>query len=412
MPLPAVVARKAPVIRGRWLVGLAAIIALVPKLAMAATTYGTNDTGHWRDFVLGVRQAGPIGIYGLHFQYSLYNHPPLIGYFLELVSGAGHLGLPWSFTIRAVASLADVASAFLVFELVRARRGLLEGALAGVVVAASPVLFVISGFHGNTDPIFVLFTLLSVYLLADRQRPGLAGAAIAIALSVKIVPIVAVPVLLLFAVRHGRTTAVRFCAGLAVVFVVLWAPALLLEWGPITKNVLGYQGIAISHWGLAQFGHWAGDTSWVDWLDGPGRSLLLAISAGLPALFVWRRPEAVVEGVGVALVGVLLLSPAFGTQYLVWAAAASLLLGLRIGAAYNLLAGALLIVVYTRWNGGLPWDGGRATQFTAGESAFGEVAWAVLLLGSWHGLRGIWLRPGADEPPSRLPPAAAVAAIH
>ena len=51
-------------------------------------------------------------------------------------------------------------------------------------MAVSPVLFVISGFHGNTDPVFVMFALLSVYLLSDRRAPALAGLSIAIALSV------------------------------------------------------------------------------------------------------------------------------------------------------------------------------------------------------------------------------------
>ena len=402
------------------MVGTVAIAALVLKLIVAATTYGTNDISYWHFFTEGIRQAGPVGIYGLHWVHSPYNHPPLIGYFLEVVNGAEHLGLPWKFTIRAFASLADVASAFLVFELVRHRRGLLDATAAGVVIAASPVLFVISGFHGNTDPIFTMCTLLSVYLLADRQRPGLAGAAIAVALSIKIVPIVAGPALLVFAVRQGRRTVLRFGGGFAAVFIPVWAPALLLELGPIVRNVLGYQGSPVSQWGLVQFGHWAGDPSWVGWLDGPGRVLLLAISAGVPALAVWRHPDAVAEAVGLTLVGVLLLSPAFGTQYLVWAAAASLLLGSRIGAAFNVLAGILLVVVYTRWNGGLPWDVGRASILTAGESVFGEVVWAVLLVGSWQGLRSIWMRPrmglatgrsprlgaGADELPS-LPPTVA-----
>lgn len=402
MPLLRVLVKKDPVLRGRWLVGMAGILALVPKLAMAATTYGTNDTRHWQDFVLGVRQAGPIGIYGVKFPASLYNHPPLVGYFLEGVGAAGDLGLRSNFTIRALASLADVASALLAFELVRKRRGPREGALVGAFVAVSPVLFVISGFHNNTDPIFVLFTLVSVYLLADRQRPGLAGAAIAIALSIKIVPIVAVPALLVFAGRHGRKTVVRFCAGLALVVLVAWGPAVLLEWGPIKMNVLGYQGVGDSHWGLPQLGRWAGNTSMADWLKGPGRIVLLALSSGLPALFVWRRPGAVVEGVGVSLVGVLLLSPAFGTQYLVWAAAATLLLGLRIGVAYNLLAGALLIAVYNRWNGGIPWDRARAGPLTPRELLFGAVVWAVLLMAFCYGLRGIWLWPASIEPSKPL----------
>jgi Gpi18-like mannosyltransferase len=61
------------------------------------------------------------------------------------------------------------------------------GAVAAVLVGWSPVLFVASGFHGNTDPLFVMFALLSVYLLVVCDRPLAAGLVFAIAVSIKLV---------------------------------------------------------------------------------------------------------------------------------------------------------------------------------------------------------------------------------
>jgi hypothetical protein len=382
-----------PSVRGaRLTVGAVALAVLAIKLYVAATTWGTNDIGHWYQFSAGVRQAGPVGIYGViwpvpqHAPTPLYNHGPLVGYLLLGINAATHVGLSLQFTIRALASAADVVTAFLVLEILRTRRGLVEAMWAGVVVAASPVLIVISGFHGNTDPIFVMLTLLSLYLLADRKFPFLAGLSLAAALSVKIVPIVVVPALFAFAVRKGRRTTLRASAGFLALALPLWLPPLLFHFRAIERNVFGYTGVGVSHWGLFQIGRWLGNPSVTTWMLGPGRLLALAVCAGLPALAVWRRPDVVADAVGLALVGVLVLSPAFSMQYLVWAAAASLLVALRLGVVYNLLAGVLLVIVYTRWNAGLPWNVAHASDMNKRETALAFVVWMVLAAGYCWGL--------------------------
>jgi Glycosyltransferase family 87 len=54
----------------------------------------------------------------------------------------------------------------------------------------------------NTDPVFVMLSLLSAWLLADRGRPGWSGACFAAALSVKIIPMVILPAALIVAARR------------------------------------------------------------------------------------------------------------------------------------------------------------------------------------------------------------------
>jgi hypothetical protein len=131
----------------RIIVGLSSVV-LAAKLVVAATTYGTNDIRHWTDFVGGVAKHGPVGVYGVHFQNSFYNHPPLVGYLLEFVHLASRHGFSIQFTIRALASLADVASTLLIFEILRRRRSIREATLAAALVAISPVLFIISNNRG------------------------------------------------------------------------------------------------------------------------------------------------------------------------------------------------------------------------------------------------------------------------
>ncbi|MDP9094094.1 MAG: glycosyltransferase family 39 protein [Actinomycetota bacterium] len=358
-----------------------ALALLVPKLWMAATTFGTNDMAHWLHFMNGVRLSGPIGVYGRRFPGELYNHPPLIGYYLELLNGAAHVGISQTFSLRAVSSVADVVTAVVVFELMRARRPLGEATVAGLVVACSPILLIISGYHGNTDPVFTMFALLSVYLLVDRQAPIGAGVAIALSIGVKIVPIVVVPTLLVYALRRGRSTTVKFAASSVVVSLLYWGPAMLEQARNIRRNVLGYTGFNAHTWGVDLLGGPAGRSSWSHWIEGPGRLLVVALCALAPALMVWLRPDQAVRGVALALVGFLALTPTFGTQYLVWAAAASALLSVRGAAAFNIPGGALLAKTYTRWNGGhIPWKVAHASRFTPNEQRAGVIVWVVLLI--------------------------------
>lgn len=375
------------VIRGRSVVLGAGVLAFALKVLVAFRTFGTGDIGRWQLFADGVRSAGPVGVYGLTWPGSLYNHPPVIGYFLELVNGVRHLGPAVGTSIRIAASAADVVSAVLVFELLRRRGSLRVAVTSGVLVAASPVLFTVSGFHGNTDTIFTMLTLLSLWLLADRDRPVLAGAAMALALGVKIVPVVAVPALLVYAALRSRGTFWRFAGAGAVVFVVTWGPALALQGRNVLADVIFYKGSDLRQWGLVQIGHWFGDPFWVSFLVGPGRFVVLVLCCAVPAAFVWRRPDLLSAAVGLSLASFLLLSPAFGVQYAAWPLAGAYLIAFVPATLYNAAAGTMLFVIYNRWSGGLPWNRANASGFTDSEVAIGIAAWCALLLvvvaGAW-----------------------------
>ena len=370
------------VVRGRYVVLVVSAIVLVLKVLLAFRTYGTSDVGRWQAFAEGVRSAGPVGVYGLSWTDLLYNHPPVIGYLLEAVNGVGHLGVGVGAAIRVAASCADVVSALVVFELLRRRATLSTATISGVLVGASPVLFLVSGFHGNTDTIFSMMTLLSLWLLADRSRPALAGAAMALALGVKIVPVVAVPALLVYAATRGTRTFWRFVAAGAIVFVVTWGPALALQGSNVLAHVIFYTGSDLRQWGLVQIGHWFGDPFWSTFLAGPGRFLVLVLCCAVPAVLVWRHPESLAPAIGLSLSAFLLLSPAFGVQYAAWPAAASYLIGLGTATLYNLTAGTMLFLIYDRWAGGLPWTQAHthASKFLDNEVAVGLVAWCALLL--------------------------------
>ncbi|HEY0167489.1 MAG TPA: glycosyltransferase family 39 protein [Jatrophihabitans sp.] len=392
-------ASRRQISRRRWLVLGIALLVLALKVTVAARTYGTNDIRHWTNFVNGVASRGPVGVYGIGFDRSFYNHPPLIGYFLQFVDFGRQHGFSIGFTIRSTASLADVGSALLMFEILRLRRSLREATWAAALVAASPVLFIISGFHGNTDPIFVMFTLLALYLLADRDKPLAAGLSMGLAIGIKIVPVVAIPVLLVLALTQSRRNLLRFGAGFTLAAGVTWLPALIAHGDVVRSNVLGYAGSGISQWGLIQIGHWFDDPGWADFLTETGRFPVVLLCALGPAALVWRRPAMAAEALGLSLVSFLFLAPAFGCQYLVWAMAAAYLINFGWATLYNLFAGVVLFKIYTRWAHGFPWDHANYWGLVGVELVGALLLWGFLGVLAVLGVRRIRSAPGVAGPP-------------
>ena len=351
-------ASLSPVGRCRAVLGVVVLFATVGKLVLAARTFGTEDVARWSAFARGVAHAGPVGVYRLHFRcaavphhhlhhhhhhdgYWLYNHPPLIGYLLLVVNAVTQRGVSFPLAIRIPAIFADVVTSFLVLELLRTRRSLREALAAATLVALSPILLVISGYHGNTDPVFVMFCLLSVYLLVDRRAPGLAGFSIAVALSVKIVPVVIVPTLLVFAIRAGRRTAWRFVLSMGAFIALTWAPVVTQVWQPFHHDVLAYGGNGTPRWGLVKLASIIGHHRWANNHGTTGRYITVLVVTVIPAVLVLWRPWLVVEASALALVGLLVLSHAFAMQYLVWAAVPAYLLSFAGATAFNVFGGFL-----------------------------------------------------------------------
>jgi len=371
------------------------LVATAIKVTYAWRTVGSNDTLHYRDFADYVHKYGPIGIYG-HWKGELpYNHPPLIGWLLAALNPISRTGLPFVFLIRVPAILADIVTTVLVFRLLRSYRSMRAATVGALAVAISPVLIIISGYHGNTDPVFVMFALLAFYLLQRaRGSAVLAGLSFGLSISIKLVPIVVAPVLAVIALRAGWRRLAAFTGGAAVVFAVLWVPVLVQQWTPFTTNVLGYAGYGPPRWGIVEFLATVGASDHVLTLaQGPGRIVVLAVAALVPAVVVWRRPDLAPVGFGLSLSLFLLLSTATATQYLAWAAAPAVLVGVWTGALYNLAAGALLTEVYSRWSDAPPWTWNRADAhpMNSGETTAAAVVWVILLTvvvgGLWEAVR-------------------------
>ena len=232
-----------------------------------------------------------------------------------------------------------------------------------------------------------MFGFLSLYLLVYRRSAFLAGLSFGASISVKIVPIVALPVLLLMAARSGRRRLGEFVGGAALVFVVLWVPVIVKSWHPFAPRRAGLQGIP------GQVGP-AGDLRQGRRLEpqrfefSKDRAACRCSSSARACRCSsrWRRPTASIMAFGMSLVLVLLLSTATGGRYLVWAIGAAFLVDVPAAVVYNVVASTLLIVVYNRWSSG-HWDRAIASPWTHNEIILAGIAWLTLLAVA---IVGIW----------------------
>lgn len=377
-----------------------ALLGTCLRLAIAALTFGTNDVHYWAEFARGAVDAGPLGIYGVDFDLALYNHGPLSSWMLVLVGNLADLGVSFPFLIRVPASLADAVTTVVLFELLRGARGDRAAFAAAALFSLCPLGLVVSGFHGNTDPVFVMLVLLSLLMLTKHRNGWAAGVCVGLALSVKIVPVVVLGVFAVLAWRCGPRVLRDFVAGGTAVFTVLWVPVLVVEPGSFIAHYLGYPGIPLRQWGLSQLLAWAG-VPWDGVIAGgnAARFLVVALALGVPAYVAWKRPSTdPVVVASLPLCILLLLSPAFSTQYLTWALAPGLLVvGLRTAAVYVGSASAFVLVVYSGWSRAAPWQWDEAVAVPLP----GIVL--PLMVMAWASLAWVVIRALTDRKPSAVP---------
>ncbi|MFG3142160.1 glycosyltransferase family 39 protein [Streptomyces sp. NPDC048211] len=384
--------------RARAAVLAAAAVGLLVRVVIAANVPGPADVRFFQGFARAVAVHGPIRIYeqplpGL----PVYNHPPLAGWMLLGLNSLSEFGMSFATLIRWPASLADFLCSLLVFEIVRRRAALRTAVLCAVGVALSPVLIATSGYHGNTDAVAVVFALAAAHLLADRKSPLAAGAAAALSISVKFVPVVVIPALLVAALRGGRPVLVRFAAGFAAVFALVWGPVLATVPQDLQRNVLEYAGGGYRFWGLVRFADVFGlPDSVIAFMQGGGHFLFVLLCVAAGAWLAWLRPAQLPGVVAVTLGLLLLLSTASGLQYLTWAAAGMFVIGLREGLAYSCVLGLTAVLGYS---------GRSAVRWSEPVLYLGAAGWLVLAAGLVTGVHRLLAEPPGAAPAGRSGPA-------
>ncbi len=153
------------------------------------------------------------------------DYPPLVPYFLAATEGARLLaGAP----LLSALTLLLLKLPSLVAQLLLAPTALaglgddLAARRAALFLAASPAFFVNAALWGQFDVLLTLF-LVAALLALLRDQPMLAGAALGLALATKLLAIVLVPVLVLYAWKRFGPRDVLRGAGAALLVMVLLA---------------------------------------------------------------------------------------------------------------------------------------------------------------------------------------------
>jgi uncharacterized membrane protein len=379
----------------------AALLAFALKAYLSLLTFGTNDVVTFYKF------AHTLSTHGLEWTYRhdiSFNHPPLTAYYICFIYKLDQLpflrenGINFPFLLRLPGILADLVVALVVIRLASTDQRLRSHPWSVALFVLSPVSFMVSGFHGNTDPVMVMFLVLMAWSCL-KGNPWLAGLCFALSCQVKIVPLLLFPVLLLF--WSHRRALFSFVIPFALASVLLWSQPLLTCPGLFLKNVLTYG----SFWGL-----W-GITYWLRLTDIPGLNMVTFFNFPWPEFIVvtilkvfiiacvlllaWRRraldSRSLIDSIAYAWIIFFIFSPGVCAQYMVWLAPFVLLLWPRLYAWFTWASSLFLFFFYNITAHGLPWNLAVSTN------ALNKVwtpwtvwPWLTLIAGAlflWHKAR-------------------------
>ncbi|MBL8228853.1 MAG: DUF2029 domain-containing protein [Bryobacterales bacterium] len=383
--------------RWRVLLIVCVVAAALGKFAFAARSTGTNDLMFYQySWRKSLEPAGGMGLYrdgishvdvlGRPYYHEHYMNPPFV---IHLLRACGFLatqvGLHFPFWMRVPSILADAAIVLLLWRMLAPQRA--RDWLALMAVALSPVSLLISGFHGSTDSLVVLFVLLTVYFLGKPEGGVWAGLAFGMSLNIKIWPAMFIPAILLW--LPDWRARIRFSLAAGAVFAVASMPFLAQDPFLVIRRLLGYPSV-YGQWGTSRLVTWA-SAAWSSdgfskLFEAYGRFLMLA-SIGV---FGWwlqtRRPDAPLRLRIAILTGVFLsFTPGFGVQYLSWMTPWLALAGVEAVMAYSFAGTVFLYVVYRHWSVGR-WILADSYQLGpwSGTAIFYELfCWITVLIVTW-----------------------------
>ena len=367
-----------------------ALVALTLKLAIAYNTIGTNDAVFFYGFAKVLSQ------HGLEFTYQhsrYFNHPPLTAYYLRGILALTEqpwcqaAGIHFPFLLRLPGIVADFLVVLILLKMAKTAVFIPTWALA--LFAISPVSLMVSGFHGNTDPVMVLFLICAAFMCL-RGKAALCGLFFALSCQIKVIPLLLLPVFLFFWIARGN--GLRFSTVFATCCVVLWAQPIFQFPILFTKNVLLY-GSYWGEWGITyclRLTHWRpfnGRGTFDLPVPAVATALLLkvAIVAAVFAIAFRRRNlngRGLIDSIAYAWIIFFLLSPGVCIQYMVWLAPFILVLSSSLYLWLTISSSIFVFVVYTAIARGFPWFVAMSNGKDPTLATWSLLPWMVLVGGS------------------------------
>ena len=356
-------------------------LALLAKLTCAALTRGTNDVDAFYNFGRFIWENGLLAQYRAAPE---FNHTPLTGWFCALAYGLGK-GIGFPLVLRLPGILAD----FAVIKLLLHWRKSLQGppAWALALLTVSPVSFMVSGFHGNVDPVIPLLLVLAVWR-SVRGDPWQSGLWLGLACNIKVVPLLLAPLLFFHWWARGKPLQFFLPAGLAI--FVGWGFPLLLERDVFLRNVLGYS----SNWGSWGVTYALAKLPWpelapvgfsgLSQLQQNIMTALKLVIVGATLAVAWRRrmlpSETLFSSCALIWTIFFVFAPGVGAQYLVWFAPFLLLHSAPWFAVVTAASSLFVFAFYHVISGGFPWNHGHSTaELVPHWAPWSIVPWLALL---------------------------------
>jgi uncharacterized membrane protein len=368
-----------------------ALISLTLKVAVAYNTIGTNDAVFFYGFAKVLNQHSLEWTY----QHSRYfNHPPLTAYYLRAIYALTEqpwyqaLGIHFPFLLRLPGIVSDFLVVVILLRIRKTDFNIPTSALA--FLALSPVSLMVSGFHGNTDPVMVLMLVCATWMCL-RNYPVLSGLFLALGCQIKIVPLLFLPALAFFWLSHRQLF--RFVVSVAITTCLLWSEPLFHFPAVFAKNVLAY-GSYWGIWGITYCIRLTGypEFSRLSFFDlTPAQNLIVAILKVIiigGAIWIgWRyrraRSRAFVQSLAYTWLLFFVFAPGVCPQYLIWLAPFILILSPTLYTWLVFSSSIFLFAFYNITSGGLPWSVALAMDDSRQHwTAWSLLPWIVITAGA------------------------------
>ena len=368
-----------------------ALVAAALKLAIAYNTIGTNDAVFFYGFAKVLNEHGLEWTYA-HSRY--FNHPPLTAYFLRGIflitetKWAQDFGIHFPFLLRLPGIIADFLVVMVLLQFRKIDIAIPTWALA--LFALSPVSLMVSGFHGNTDPVMVLFLVGAVWMCL-RNQLALAGLFFALSCQIKIVPLLLLPAFVFYCLSQKQLR--NFLITGAGTTCILWSEPLLNFPALFAKNVLAY-GSYWGIWGITYLLRATGfpEFSRLSFFDlEPAQNVIMTVLKLIVicgALWIaWHhrhlRGRGFVECLAYTSLVFFIFAPGVCPQYLIWFAPCLLILSPTFYVAITVASSAFLFAFYNITSGGLPWKVALAMDDSQQHwTAWSLLPWLVIVAGS------------------------------
>ena len=369
---------------GRTLLALIAL-GFIARIIITLVGFGSNDMRTWHEF------ANTITGNGLLYMYQNvpgFNHPPLMGYYAASIL---HLSQAWGIDFYILFKLpmvmVDGALTCLIFVIRTKTKGSRDAMFAAAFYALNLTAILVSAYHGNTDTFCAAGWLLSAWLLMISHDFS-AGLALAAAINVKLIPVLAIPVML--AGYTQRRRAIRFVAGLSC-GVIPFVPVLWSAFDGFISNALKYNSV-LEFWGFELLALQSMEgglvlrpiaTKFSLFYYENGRYMIF-ITIGAAA--IWARylsRHTLASAVMVPAI-FLVFTPGWGAQYMIYMAPLLAAWQPTEGLRYGSLAGLFIGLTYLSfWTGGIPAFSFFITRVPMPAQLIGFLTWLYLIQLVW-----------------------------